>query len=293
MRNGIQSYLLSLGMVDIYECKCVTKSEMESPSPLLENASSTKKFLQISVLNEQNTKAIYFQIDYDVEVVSQNINEWMLQYQRDVLQDAVSTIEDTSISDTIPTQLLIPSSPPKIITHTRQPSDFVPPRLKSSSDIIADDDVTHLCMYLPRRYTTTDWNLLYSPQKHGYSINTFYSKLKDKGPTILMIRDTNQFVFGAFLSESWKSDNQGYYGTGETFLFKLKPDFAVYKWSQLNSYFILSSLQSLSVGGGGTYGLWIDKDFLDGSSSDCSTFLNPVISSTSLFKISTLEVWGF
>ncbi len=80
IQNGIQSHqvalgqsnrswdqlILLLGMSEIYECKSVTKAEMDSAVAVhVDNASSTKKFLQISFLHEgeQNGKCIYFQID--------------------------------------------------------------------------------------------------------------------------------------------------------------------------------------------------------------------------------------
>lgn len=48
--------------------------------------------------------------------------------------------------------------------------------------------------YLPKRYWLNDWVLLYGTQTHGVSLNTFYSKCQDAGPTILVVEDSNGFV---------------------------------------------------------------------------------------------------
>jgi len=231
--------------------------------------------------DEDQIKVANFLFDQDrIEFVSVSINAWVDNFQHEVLQ--TPRVVESPKKNT--------KSPP---THIRKPSDYVPPKLTEKSKIISESDQLLLVPFLPRRYASSDWSLLYSTDKHGISINTFYSKVKEKGPTILLIEDSNHYVFGAFVSESWKSDYQGYYGTGETFLFTLRPKLSVYKWTQQDNYFILSSMQSLSIGGGGTYGLWIDNEFHEGSSSECTTFLNSCLSSTQIFKCIYVEIWGF
>lgn len=57
-------------------------------------------------------------------------------------------------------------------------------------------------------------------------------------PTILLVRTTCDHVFGAYCSVGWNNrnkrdeygNNQTYYGTGETFLFSLRPVPAKYQW---------------------------------------------------------------
>ena len=48
----------------------------------------------------------------------------------------------------------------------------------------------------------------------------------------------------------------------------------------------------LALGGGGTFGLWIDRDCLRGASGACRTFGNPgPISATPNFDIVSVEIW--
>ena len=57
-----------------------------------------------------------------------------------------------------------------------------------------------------------------------------------------MIKDLDNLVFGAFLSQSWKSST-GFYGNGESFIFKFNSSNEIipYFWTEKNSYFLLSN----------------------------------------------------
>ncbi len=61
-------------------------------------------------------------------------------------------------------------------------------------------------------------------------------------------------VFGAFiasdLSQRHKSKGQ-FFGTGESFLFTLRPTAACHKWTGESSFFLLAQDGELVVGGGG------------------------------------------
>lgn len=107
-----------------------------------------------------------------------------------------------------------------------------------------------------------------STKKHGISINTFYARVKPAQATILLVEDWNHWVFGAFISEPWKTSSKSFYGTGnyiclfyavlshlqhlgESFLFTARPKFEVFEWSRINDYFVLNDDTSISIGGGG------------------------------------------
>ncbi|CAG8572486.1 9306_t:CDS:2 [Rhizophagus irregularis] len=154
---------------------------------------------------------------------------------------------------------------------------------------------------LPRRVRLApSWNLLYSLDQDGTSMTTMYHKVKDKGPLILVIKDMDEQVFGAFVSEPLKQ-RPSYYGSGECFLWKyvnegetLPPKVKFYMWTGRNEYMILSEHDYLAIGGGdGRVGLWMDSDLERGSSARCDTFDNEVLSSTPEFICMGFEVWGF
>ena len=80
--------------------------------------------------------------------------------------------------------------------------------------------------------------LLYTTEEHGSSLTTFYQRTEKHWPTLLLVRTTNDHVFGAYCSTALEERNikdqfghrQTYFGTGETFVFSLKPTVAKHQW---------------------------------------------------------------
>ncbi|KAK0543952.1 oxidation resistance protein 1 [Tilletia horrida] len=110
---------------------------------------------------------------------------------------------------------------------------------------------------------------------------------------ILAVRDEEDNIFGAFINERLRP-HTGYYGTGETFLWKTTRQPApvlardpsaepnrikTFRWTGRNDYVLLTETSFLSIGGGesGRYGLWLDSGLENGVSSRCSTFANDVL----------------
>jgi hypothetical protein len=71
--------------------------------------------------------------------------------------------------------------------------------------------------------------------------------------TIIFVEDSKGYVFGGYVSSEWQVMD-GYFGTGESFLFTLYPKFAIYPWdpnhNESNSYFILVHNDHFELGGG-------------------------------------------
>ncbi|KAL0094998.1 TLD-domain-containing protein [Phycomyces blakesleeanus] len=155
----------------------------------------------------------------------------------------------------------------------------------------------NLRSHLPSRIaTSTQWDLLYSLDQHGASLNTFYSCLKDQGPCLLILENSEEETFGAYISEPFQSGSL-YYGSGECFLWKIEPNcqkVEVYPWTMANNYLIFSNQDCIALGGGnGQFGLWIHSDLMHGHTESCATFGNPSLGNDSNFECVALEVWGF
>lgn len=165
---------------------------------------------------------------------------------------------------------------------------------KGDSDILSAKDISYLQYKMPDRHSMDKWEMVYSTTKHGISINTFYTKVNLRAPSVIIVEDTNHHVFGGYASEPWVKTKQVHYGSGESFLFKLKPVSKVFKWSKLNDYYMFSKPDFISFGsGGGGYGLWLDADFEHGSSATSDTYLNEPLSITGeQFKVLRMEVWA-
>jgi len=147
---------------------------------------------------------------------------------------------------------------------------------------------------LPTRYRDYNWKRLFSTTTEGTSLITFYSRIENKGPTVLLIEDTNGYIFGGFASEEWHISDR-FFGTGETFVFTVKPKFFCYKWTGGNDYFLHGTKDFIGMGGGGSgrYALYVDSEFLWGTSETSNTFLNRRLSCTEEFSATIVEVWGF
>ncbi|XP_075070057.1 oxidation resistance protein 1 isoform X2 [Mixophyes fleayi] len=168
------------------------------------------------------------------------------------------------------------------------------PNLSDPSQLLQVDQIEKLTKHLPPRTIGYPWTLVYSTAKHGMSLKTLYrTMLGLDTPALLVIKDSDAQIFGALASEPFKVSD-GFYGTGETFLFTFCPDFEVFKWTGDNMFFIKGDMDSLAFGGGGgEFALWLDGDLYHGRSHSCKTFGNPTLSKKEDFIVQDIEIWGF
>ncbi|XP_056141851.1 oxidation resistance protein 1a isoform X4 [Lampris incognitus] len=174
-----------------------------------------------------------------------------------------------------------------------EPETFKP-NLSEPSDLLEADQIEKLARNLPPRTIGYPWTLAFGTSKHGMSIKTLYRTMQGQDtPVLMVIKDSDGQVFGALASEPFKVSD-GFYGTGETFLFTFNPEFEVYKWTGDNMFFIKGDMDSLAFGGGsGEFGLWLDGDLYHGRSHSCKTFGNPMLSKKEDFYVQDIEIWSF
>ncbi|XP_032373747.1 oxidation resistance protein 1a isoform X10 [Etheostoma spectabile] len=174
-----------------------------------------------------------------------------------------------------------------------EPETFKP-NLRESSDLLEADQIEKLAKNLPPRTIGYPWTLAFGTSKHGMSIKSLYRAMQGQDtPVLMVIKDSDGQVFGALASEPFKVSD-GFYGTGETFLFTFNPEFQVYKWTGDNMFFIKGDMDSLAFGGGsGEFGLWLDGDLYHGRSHSCKTFGNPMLSKKEDFYVQDIEIWAF
>ncbi|XP_067304161.1 LOW QUALITY PROTEIN: oxidation resistance protein 1a [Pseudorasbora parva] len=178
-------------------------------------------------------------------------------------------------------------------TASLEPETFKP-NLNEPSDLLEAEQIEKLAKHLPPRTIGYHWNLAFSTSKHGMSIKTLYRTMQDQeSPMLMVIKDSDGQLFGALASEPFKV-SEGFYGTGETFLFTFYPEFEAYKWTGDNLFFIKGDMDSLAFGGGsGEFGLWLDGDLYHGRSHSCKTFGNPMLSMKEDFVVQDIEIWSF
>ncbi|KAM4027991.1 oxidation resistance protein 1 isoform 2-T2 [Anomaloglossus baeobatrachus] len=168
------------------------------------------------------------------------------------------------------------------------------PNLSDPSQLLQVDEIEKLTKNLPPRTIGYPWTLVYSTGKHGMSLKTLYrTMLGLDTPVLLVIKDSDAQIFGALASEPFKISD-GFYGTGETFLFTFCPEFKVFKWTGDNMFFIKGDMDSLAFGGGGgEFALWLDGDLYHGRSHSCKTFDNDTLSKKEDFIVQDIEIWAF
>lgn len=104
-----------------------------------------------------------------------------------------------------------------------------------NSSIITHQQLHTIWSWVPTRFSIYQPSLVFTTQEHGFSLTTFYTRCEYCEPTILLIKTSDQEIFGAFLSSSWSTRNDGdhkgiYFGTGESFLFSFAPEEKKYPW---------------------------------------------------------------
>ncbi|TFY50507.1 hypothetical protein EVG20_g11476, partial [Dentipellis fragilis] len=156
-------------------------------------------------------------------------------------------------------------------------------RKEVTEAVLSEGAANEIWPYLPAlaRLPKT-WNLLYSLDQHGISLQTLYSRCENHlGGALVVIKDSSGAVFGVWMGEGIRMSRGSYYGSGESvpvlgrFLFTFSDKLHVYKWTGKNDYVALCEPKYISFGGGdGHYGLYLDDTLLDGSSARCPTFGN-------------------
>ncbi|XP_010113540.1 PREDICTED: oxidation resistance protein 1 isoform X2 [Chlamydotis macqueenii] len=204
-----------------------------------------------------------------------------------------STTEDAAKEWEITTREDSNSKQATSIKPDLEPEAFRP-NLSDPSELLQPEQIEKLTKSLPPRTIGYPWTLVYSTAKHGMSLKTLYrTMLGLDTPVLLVIKDSDGQVFGALASEPFKVSD-GFYGTGETFMFTFSPDFEVFKWTGDNMFFIKGDMDSLAFGGGGgEFALWLDGDLYHGRSHSCKTFGNHTLSKREDFIIQDIEIWAF
>uniref|UniRef100_A0A8C1ALD5 Oxidation resistance protein 1 n=1 Tax=Cyprinus carpio carpio TaxID=630221 RepID=A0A8C1ALD5_CYPCA len=174
-----------------------------------------------------------------------------------------------------------------------EPESFRP-SLNEPSVLLQPDQIEKLAKHLPARTIGYPWSLAFSTCKNGMSIKSLYRAMQGQdSPVLMVIKDSDGQLFGALASEPFKVSD-GFYGTGETFVFTFCPEFEVFKWTGDNMFFIKGDMDSLAFGGGGgEFGLWLDGDLYHGRTHSCKTFGNPMLSKTEDFYVQDIEIWAF
>ncbi|KAL3939015.1 MAG: hypothetical protein SGBAC_006180 [Bacillariaceae sp.] len=202
--------------------------------------------------------------------------------------------------------------------------------LSASPHVLSPPMMESLAGFLPYAQSSENFFLRYSLVRDGASMLTFLKRSRGVKYGILALETVDGEVFGCFTGQPWRK-NPNYFGTGESFLWKmrrsrleetndileqaqLESEVDVYPHTGENQYYQLCTHDRIAMGGGTPtgerktaqeppisphewgYGLGIEGDLLVGSSNPCATFNSPSLSKVhadgSLFEIVNLELWA-
>ncbi|XP_024598913.1 TLD domain-containing protein 2 isoform X1 [Neophocaena asiaeorientalis asiaeorientalis] len=111
----------------------------------------------------------------------------------------------------------------------RAPEDPVEPQLAEASQVLGASEMRQvraqsmISLHLPPRVAGHSWSLAFCTSRDGFSLRSLYRQMEGhSGPVLLVLRDQDGQMFGAFSSSAIRL-SKGFYGTGETFLFSFSP----------------------------------------------------------------------
>jgi len=173
------------------------------------------------------------------------------------------------------------------------------------SRILSSQEWELLSSWLPDRLRIKKPVCLFKTDTDGYSILTLYNKCKDDDETVLLVKSSVGEIFGGFVTTSWDERNTGhktltYFGTGESFVFRLSPKPVKFAWTGLQKegvgttdLFMAGDDKSLMIGGGGDNAIWLDNELCRGHSGTSETFGNEQLTESPDFLCTKVEVLGF
>lgn len=220
---------------------------------------------------------------FNIPNLSRNLIQKL--YKRHVLLNLTRIGGSTEVEFIIPTPK--PDIPSKILT--------------------SEEQWYSLWQWIPERFQIYSPQKIYEAETHGYNIVSMYNRLDEIEPFILLIKTAKGDVFGAYCSSSFYyrivQSELNFFGTGETFLFtfasktpKKFPWVGLHQSEGTTDMFMAANDSYMVVGGGdGGFGIYLDHDMEQGSSTTCSTFNNsPLCSSEDgYFTCTAVEVYSF
>lgn len=170
------------------------------------------------------------------------------------------------------------------------------PRLTLQSEFVNEANWIALWSWIPSRLRMLDLDQIYSSDKHGYSLQTLYSKCETFDYLLILLETTDGAVLGVFTTKSLDHRHSMFFGTGETFLFTLNPLPKRYPWKaeSASASFIFASHEYMAFGAGSAgFGIRIDAGLEIVESNPTPTFDNPRLLDEPSAKIASIEVYTF
>jgi len=291
-RTMMSSITLDDSFLDTNDADITNNQDIATTDAQLRDLSNLRQCLSATEYDGsrvKNRSVLDTDIDYFDDSKLKHYDAWdILHHERD---------------NTLPFQILGTSAD----DEASMPHVLSPPLMES------------LCGFLPFSCSESNFFMKYSLIRDGASFIPMLQQIRGSKHTILAIETTDGEVFGAFTSTAWKICAD-YYGSGESFLWRMKHDRRTlctsvfdqanlesevdfFPWTGSNYLVQYCSKERLALGGGdsrkvsnGGFGLAVESQCLYGTSEQSGTFDNPPLSKVHVdgtpFEIVNMEIWS-
>ena len=169
------------------------------------------------------------------------------------------------------------------------------PKLDIPSDILNTNQLKELHSRLPNYHQYSNLYRIFSISVDGSNLKTLYNKCEGINNSVLIIRDEEGNVFGAYASEEFTPTSK-FSGTGECFLFTFFKEnkIHIYCSTGINDHYMYCDNEQICFGCSDDYfSLSLRNNLLDGYSKCTQTYKNEPLNNNDKFLIVKLEIWGF
>ncbi|XP_040893172.1 TBC1 domain family member 24-like [Toxotes jaculatrix] len=143
-----------------------------------------------------------------------------------------------------------------VSTHQKRQSVETVDFTNFSSSVVTGTEMRVVWAWIPERFALFSPIRLFSTAEHGRSLASFYSHVEGHEPAVLVIKTVDEEVFGAFLSTDLTErrkhyfDGLAYFGTGECFVFTLRPSMERYQQAMVSIMTRRASPQQVRISNG-------------------------------------------
>ena len=169
------------------------------------------------------------------------------------------------------------------------------PKLDTPSEIFNTNQLKELHSYLPYYHQYASLYKVFSISVDGSALKSFYKKCEGVKTSILVIKDDQGNVFGAYASDVLYPTST-FVGSPDTFLFTFHKEdkIHIYKATEANDHYIYCDNEQVCFGNSDdNFSLAIRNNLLDGYSKTTETFKNKPLNDKEKFVIFKLKVWSF
>ena len=169
------------------------------------------------------------------------------------------------------------------------------PRLDIPSEILNNTQLKEIHCHLPYFHQYVSLYRIFSLSVDGSALKSFYKKCEGIKNSILVIKDDEGNVFGAYASDVFYPSST-FCGSRDSFLFTFykEDEIHVYKATEINENYMYCDNEQVCFGNTDDYfSLSLKNNLLDGYSNTTTTYQNKPLNNKDKFVIYKLEVWGF